>query len=199
MSSLPILSEGGDCGGCTACCTVLGVKELRKSDYTPCEHLCQQGCGVYDDRPKECQSYECLWFRSTPIPELRPDKLGVILELNHNDLGTSVVVREVWQGASDGELAQQFINGAAKAVQGFIYIVKPDQSRSVVLPPWSEHLRGKVHRMVYRRWEDEEEPEVEEMPDTSAQDKVRSEKFLRDKEARRRLKKLAKQSKKRNR
>jgi hypothetical protein len=136
---LPILENG--CGTCTACCTVLGVKELRKEDYKNCTHLCGGGCAIYQSRPKECQTYECLWRASSgKLDELRPDKLGVILEPTQTSVGQAVVVREVWMDASKSDLAQQFIELVAEQIQGFVYIVRPDGTRSVHLPPWSQHL-----------------------------------------------------------
>lgn len=81
-------NEGGSqqgtkpCGGCTACCTILGVGAVNKGHYTPCKHICQQGCSIYSDRPLVCVEWECAW-KSGWIDgdeRRRPDRLGLMFE-----------------------------------------------------------------------------------------------------------------------
>ncbi len=70
------------CGPCQACCVALKIAspELRKKPGTPCRHLVQKGCGIYDKRPPVCRHFLCGWRL---LPELdgawRPDKSGVML------------------------------------------------------------------------------------------------------------------------
>jgi len=75
-----------ECGACTACCTLQGVKEVLgepKPAGVPCPQLCsdEKGCGIYADRPTECATYQCLWIQGL-AGELwdRPDFLGVVFE-----------------------------------------------------------------------------------------------------------------------
>lgn len=153
---LPILSENS-CGSCRACCTVLGVKKLHKDDYTPCQHECAAGCAIYSQRPAECAKYECLWLQQNWGQETRPDQLGVILELHKTTIGPAMVVREVWQDASKSETAQAIIGEVAVKLDVFVYLVRPDNTRSAFFPPGKEHLAKKMKRMKlkYISWRDE--------------------------------------------
>jgi len=70
------------CGPCQACCVALKIKspELRKQSGTPCLHLAENGCGIYQSRPQVCRAFLCGWRL---LPELdaswRPDLSGVML------------------------------------------------------------------------------------------------------------------------
>jgi len=71
-----------NCGACRVCCVVLKIKtpQLRKAAQTPCPHLVEKGCGIYEGRPTVCRSFLCGWRLK---PELdaswRPDRSGVML------------------------------------------------------------------------------------------------------------------------
>lgn len=69
------------CGGCRACCTVLGVAELDKKMLTPCKHECDVGCAIYPSRPPTCQSFTCLWRGGWGTEAMRPDLCGFILDV----------------------------------------------------------------------------------------------------------------------
>lgn len=66
------------CGTCRACCTSLIIDELNKPGFTPCPHECEQGCGIYAQRPGCCRSFQCLWLQGHLGEDDRPDRLGVI-------------------------------------------------------------------------------------------------------------------------
>ena len=132
------------CGACTACCTVLGIAELKKPAHTACAHQCPKGCSIYEKRPTECRTYRCLWLQGTEPEGLRPDNLGVILDAVETKFGPAIVVREIRQGASLPLSVQNLVERYAKAIQGYVYIQRPDGTRSVVLPPWSAHLAGRM-------------------------------------------------------
>jgi hypothetical protein len=70
------------CGPCQACCVApkIDTPELRKKAGTPCLHLVQKGCGIYDNRPPVCRSFLCGW-RLMPGMDMswRPDLSGVML------------------------------------------------------------------------------------------------------------------------
>jgi hypothetical protein len=99
------------CNGCQACCTVVGVQELRKPHWTRCQHQCDTGCAIYEDRPRSCQGYSCLWAAGLLEEDetLRPDRLGIILDLRTDEDSSSdsvkpgdrvvIQVWEVWPGA----------------------------------------------------------------------------------------------------
>jgi hypothetical protein len=75
-----------DCGGCTACCQVVPVKDLGLKQYTGCPHTraafhaAGPGCGIYDKRPHSCRAWSCLWLRSDWAPEMRPDRAGFVVD-----------------------------------------------------------------------------------------------------------------------
>jgi hypothetical protein len=71
------------CGECTLCCKLLGIKELRKPQYEWCPHCdIGHGCTIYGDRPQSCRDYECMWLQTEVIPdECRPDRSHVVLTM----------------------------------------------------------------------------------------------------------------------
>jgi hypothetical protein len=100
MHNLP----NNSCGACTACCTLLPILELDKPSGTPCRHLCEQGCGIYESRPDVCRNYLCAWrshawFGSRP--QYRPDKLGVMVSCQDTKDGWAITLWEVREGALD--------------------------------------------------------------------------------------------------
>lgn len=70
------------CGDCTACCHVLAIDELDKSNWKNCSHQCNKGCDIYQTKPQECSDYWCFFsggmFGSNI--QFRPDKLGLIFD-----------------------------------------------------------------------------------------------------------------------
>ena len=93
MRSLPVI-QGRKCGECTACCNVLSVQELGKPYYIDCEHLKCDGCSIYESRPPTCRDYQCMWLEVADLIDDgdRPDKLGVLfqLEVDHNGIWIEV-------------------------------------------------------------------------------------------------------------
>ena len=59
--NLQVLTQKYTCGGCTVCCDVMAVQELRKPFYTRCEHIVNQGCDIYQQRPQGCREFICSW------------------------------------------------------------------------------------------------------------------------------------------
>jgi hypothetical protein len=103
------------CGSCSACCTVLGVVEIDKDEFTPCSHVApgseEGGCAVYGSRPASCEAYECLWLAGAlPEDDDRPDKLGIVFSSNASPvLENYLQAAEVWPGAAGGDRAQALI------------------------------------------------------------------------------------------
>lgn len=106
-----------DCGGCTACCTVLAVHELNKPARWACDHAGCDGCRAYDARPAGCRDFNCLWLRGE-LPadvDIRPDRLGVIFDRFHS-LTTGrdrYVAFEVCNGAFDEPRAAELLQTIA--------------------------------------------------------------------------------------
>jgi hypothetical protein len=69
---------------CRMCCKLEAVKELNKPMGKWCKHSCAGGCGIYAIRPKECETYSCLWLtmeeRGKPmLPELKPSVCKAVI------------------------------------------------------------------------------------------------------------------------
>lgn len=91
------------CGECTACCFTHEVGELQKGCFTKCIHS-GNGCAVYATRPRACGSYFCAWLlNEIGTDEERPDKLGVVCNIEHTPLRTgepkAMLLMEVRPGA----------------------------------------------------------------------------------------------------
>ena len=202
LPSLPVLQlqAPNKCGGCTACCTVLGIKEIRKPDYAPCPHLSAGGCGIYENRPTECRTYECVWRSSNLPDELRPDRLGVILELHGQfveSLGApAVVIREVWPGAADEDLSRQFTGLIAKQVGGFGYVVKADGERKALFHDSQKDLARRFYASQVKEidWH-----EAERIIDFGQKQKLSRARRKRDADLKKKKRKSAEKARKRNR
>ena len=114
MNKQPDNSNPRECGECTACCTTMSVTALNKPAGTPCSHLCDKGCSVYEARPSACHDWFCLWVRDNGhlLNEThRPDKLGILFTVTKPDaLGRQILqAREVILGAADDTKAYQVI------------------------------------------------------------------------------------------
>ncbi len=136
--------KGRQCGECTACCTVLGVTELEKPAFTPCQH-CDAGCKIYPQRPKTCQTYSCSWKVGALPEEYHPLKCGVIIDTT-NPLGAHTV-REVYPGSSGTWRARQVIDFLSSQV--VTIVVRGEQDRSILGPPAAvRQFMQQVHKRV---------------------------------------------------
>jgi hypothetical protein len=71
-----------ECGGCTLCCKMVRVEEIEKPAGEWCSHCSLgKGCQIYDTRPTECKTWDCLWLQGAfgNHPDLRPDKCKVVV------------------------------------------------------------------------------------------------------------------------
>lgn len=68
------------CGGCTFCCKVMSIDELKKPSSLWCPHAdIGKGCKIYEDRPQSCRNFRCHWLDNEMLPDaMRPDKSKVI-------------------------------------------------------------------------------------------------------------------------
>ena len=115
------MSDNNLCGECRACCIHLPVADpdLVKAAGTPCSHLCDKGCSIFEqpDLPSICKGYLCEW-RSDPWmnkrPLYRPDKLGVIFSRHHLGL----VVTEIRPDALKQQAVSYIKNRFPKHIRG---------------------------------------------------------------------------------
>lgn len=71
-----------ECGGCTACCKLIGVAELNKPKDVWCQHCDKgRGCRIFGqpERPESCSGWTCMWRVATGMPDgLRPDRSKIV-------------------------------------------------------------------------------------------------------------------------
>jgi hypothetical protein len=76
------------CGDCTLCCKVMAIEELAKPAGQWCRH-CKPGrfCQIYDGRPAECRSFNCLWLIDERFgPHWRPDRSKLVLTTSEDGI-----------------------------------------------------------------------------------------------------------------
>jgi len=150
------------CGECTACCFALGVPSISKGESQHCENTVEpfsrdnpeggaalKGCKVYDDRPKECEEFECLWYRMPEIDDsFSSDKSGLVGYSTRPDL---IQLRESWPGAAEMPLGLLLIKLLASKCPVILMPVKvPGQEEKRLLfgPP---KMVGKLLKDIQER------------------------------------------------
>ena len=114
ITSLPQLLKApptNDCGGCTACCDVIGVPQLGKPYYARCYHQAPAGCGVYESRPDDCRKYRCAWHLGVlgERTDRRPDQCGVLFTIEAKG-NCYVEVYELSPGAATTDKARYLLD-----------------------------------------------------------------------------------------
>ena len=75
-----------ECGDCNMCCKLPSVINLKK-EYEWWKH-CEigVGCKIYEERPKQCKDFYCLWKMNLLSENLKPNKVGffVMMENEHS-------------------------------------------------------------------------------------------------------------------
>ena len=75
------------CGSCNVCCVALTIAdpELQKAQGYRCKNtLPNNGCAIYETRPRTCRTFHCGWRRLKWIREpLRPDTSGVLIRFQY--------------------------------------------------------------------------------------------------------------------
>lgn len=82
---LQLSDEKRSCGTCYACCTWLGINELKKWGGQNCKHLDGSNphgrCSIYAKRPAACSAYSCAWLEGFGDEDLKPEKSGLLITL----------------------------------------------------------------------------------------------------------------------
>jgi hypothetical protein len=76
------------CGTCTLCCKVMAIEQLEKPAGEWCGH-CDPGkrCRIYDNRPIECQAFNCLWLIDARLGEhWKPSIAGLVLTTSEDGI-----------------------------------------------------------------------------------------------------------------
>lgn len=79
-----------ECGGCTACCELLEIRETNSPVGKMCRY-CVDRCTIYERRPDECRNFNCAWkLDGRAHKTMRPDLVHIMFENLSEDvvLGT---------------------------------------------------------------------------------------------------------------
>ena len=116
LECLSVVTPIRSCGPCTACCVVFAIEVLSKPEYVRCSHRDSAGCTIYEERPKACQAYACLWLEGEFDVGQRPDLVGLALDLptaideDPDYAGMTVIcAREVRPNSAEEVPAQKLI------------------------------------------------------------------------------------------
>ena len=75
------------CDKCSVCCEILEIPTLKKPKKTLCANVCSGGgCSIYQDRPDECRTFQCIWSEGYTGDGQRPDKSGIMASVAKGDL-----------------------------------------------------------------------------------------------------------------
>lgn len=98
-----------ECGSCTECCTVMGVPELNKADYSKCKHECGK-CDIYNQRPDSCRQFECGWLLGKLPQKHRPDKSKIVVYTDKSPDRVSVIfMAETVPNASNSKNGKEIV------------------------------------------------------------------------------------------
>jgi len=77
---------GRTCAGCTLCCSLFGIVELKKPVFTICKHcVIGKGCKIYEERPQTCAAFLCCYRTSAVLSEYWNPKLcGMVVHREAN-------------------------------------------------------------------------------------------------------------------
>jgi hypothetical protein len=98
------------CGGCTACCHIVPVRELKLRAWQGCPHemrmpAAKVGCAIYPTRPGSCAIWNCQWHAEPGwADDMRPDRVGVVVDIMPDTLG----LRDETTGKVIEKAAMQF-------------------------------------------------------------------------------------------
>lgn len=153
------------CGECQGCCMAVGVHELEKPVWTECKHQCLSGCAIYNDRPKSCQTYNCLWQGGMlKGEENRPDKIGMIFEMRGvgNSGVDAISAWEIKEGAADDPKVMAIVEQISKFF--VVYVRRYKSSKRRIAGPEQALRNLKVFDIA-----NSEKIEIFERSDCSAQ------------------------------
>lgn len=137
-----------ECGDCQLCCELIGVEELRKHPHERCQHQCATGCSIHGSHPRECRTYQCQWRADENVPEeLRPDKLGCIIDVHDTPIGLAVVCHQARPNQWQEEMIAGILGNLAKHHQCWIYAIYGND-RQAVFPEWAVEQKEKFDDML---------------------------------------------------
>lgn len=89
-----------NCGECSECCELLEIPTIKKPKKTICDNVCSSGgCSIYQDRPSECRTFQCLWSEGYTGDGQRPDKSGIMAYHVDTQYGRTLLILEIKEKA----------------------------------------------------------------------------------------------------
>jgi hypothetical protein len=145
---LPVLWPGRECGACSMCCSILAVHEdgVDTKYGETCEHSRNhRGCAIYETRPGVCKTWSCLWRLGILPPELRPDKVKAVLEVQAAPDDRCIVVhvkpkhKGVWR--QDGAL-RDYLKQVRRTMLAVIIVC--GHERFLIGEPWQYQIKPEM-------------------------------------------------------
>ncbi|MFC1663331.1 YkgJ family cysteine cluster protein [Patescibacteria group bacterium] len=116
---------GRTCGKCNACCKTYSVPGMSRDSSGWCQHCdIGRGCAIYEERPEVCRYFTCAWLNGTGDESWRPDRFGVMIDVQDVRVGGRVVgVLHLWEIVVGG-LEKDVIKEMAELhlAKGFIVV-----------------------------------------------------------------------------
>jgi hypothetical protein len=148
------------CGGCTLCCKLTPVAEIKKPANTRCQHQrAGKGCAIYARRPRSCQAWNCQWLGNAGGTEnmSRPDRSHYVIDIlpdfitqidNETGERQDIMAVQVWvdpkypDAHRDPEL-RAFLLKEGEA--GRVGLIRYDERKGFVLFPPNMVADGQWH------------------------------------------------------
>jgi hypothetical protein len=146
---------GRTCSGCTLCCSLLGIVELKKPVFTICKHcVIGKGCKIYEVRPPTCAAFLCSYRTSAALPEYwNPKVCGMVVHREVN--GKTDIISIICSNSAKHRWKQEPYwsdikrMAAAYHIQygGLVRIIRKGESVLIINPKTFEthpagHLKG---------------------------------------------------------
>ena len=136
------LVSNRQCGECHVCCDVLHINEgdFKKPANNICHNYNGLNCNIYDQRPKTCKDWYCLWRQVGWMNETtRPDILGVMFSIERTE-NSKIIFEKIYivcRALNDADDFQK------PEVQQIIRLLKDEGS----LPIWLSYKAKK--QLIY--------------------------------------------------
>ena len=127
-----------DCGSCALCCKLPELPGFKPPGVW-CPNIDlkkhKERCKAYEERPKGCREFECMWRLYDSAPEdMRPDRCGVLFEVLEEEKVVALLVdyKKVknlnWTKGKSGAVIIEMRN------RGYVVGARVNGSRHLFLP-----------------------------------------------------------------
>lgn len=115
------------CDGCTMCCKLLEIPELKKPMGAWCPHAKKgQGCAIYEARPQSCRVFDCLWLANDTMPDhWKPDRSKMVVAMDEAGTVMSIVIDTGYLDAWKKEPYYSELKGWARQGQWRVQVLTP--------------------------------------------------------------------------